>query len=66
MEKPGFVSDLERRLWELDGNGAGNASGSDEQVNVQDVWQNQAREDELQPFGFEFADIDWAFWDSMC
>ncbi|KAH7245151.1 hypothetical protein BKA59DRAFT_475417 [Fusarium tricinctum] len=70
MEKPRFVSDLERRLWELDGNGNGNgtgdASSSDGQANLQNVWQNQTREDELLPFGFEFADIDWAFWDSMC
>ncbi|KAM0444948.1 hypothetical protein ACHAQK_002485 [Fusarium lateritium] len=65
MEKPGFVSDLERRMWELDGNAAGDVRGSDGQIDVQDLWQIRSRDDELQPFGFEFADIDWAFWDSM-
>ncbi|KAF5568823.1 hypothetical protein FPHYL_2630 [Fusarium phyllophilum] len=63
MQKPGFVSKLEKDLAELENkiNGA-----RENQVSVsQDVWQARPVEAELQPFGFEFADIDWAFWDSI-
>ncbi|KAF5660542.1 hypothetical protein FHETE_8882 [Fusarium heterosporum] len=65
MPKPDFVSELERRLLELEGNFAGDASGSEGQAELQNLWQTRPGEDDLQPFGFEFTDIDWAFWDSI-
>ncbi|KAM0355065.1 hypothetical protein ACHAPU_000917 [Fusarium lateritium] len=65
MLKPDFVSGLERRLLELERNDAGDVSGSVGQVDLQNLWQTRTGEDDLQPFGFEFADIDWAFWDSI-
>ncbi|KAF4993563.1 hypothetical protein FGRMN_6422 [Fusarium graminum] len=65
MPKPDFVSKLERRLLELEGSFAGDANGNAGQIDLQNVWQTRAGEDDLQPFGFEFTDIDWAFWDSI-
>ncbi|KAJ3542463.1 hypothetical protein NM208_g4082 [Fusarium decemcellulare] len=65
MQKPDFVSELERRLEELESNIVGDTA-KDGQTNAsQDLWQGRPGEEELQPFGFEFTDIDWAFWDSI-
>jgi hypothetical protein len=67
MEKPAFVSQLEGLLAEAEGSVAEDASGKESQMDVAlDFGQGRTGEDDLQPFGFEFADIDWAFWDSMC
>lgn len=63
MQKPGFVTKLERDLAELERK---TIADVESQVGVpQEVWQTRPVETELQPFGFEFADIDWAFWDSI-
>ncbi|KAF4437485.1 hypothetical protein F53441_13022 [Fusarium austroafricanum] len=62
MAKPKFVSKLEDDIAALEGNAVG---GGDVQVDGLQEWQNGSGEDELQPFGFEFADIDWAFWESI-
>ncbi|KAG9502046.1 hypothetical protein J7337_007757 [Fusarium musae] len=63
MQKPGFVSKLEKDLADLE-NKMNEDNGGQISV-VQEVWQTQPVETELQPFGFEFTDIDWAFWDSI-
>ncbi|KAI7758852.1 hypothetical protein LZL87_013812 [Fusarium oxysporum] len=63
IQKPGFVSKLEKDLAELERK---TSADEESQVSVsQEVWQTRPVETELQPFGFEFADIDWAFWDSI-
>jgi hypothetical protein len=63
MEKPAFVSQLEKDLAGLESN---TDTDKQSQVSVsQELWQARPIETELQPFGFEFADIDWAFWDSI-
>ncbi|KAF4979787.1 hypothetical protein FDECE_18006 [Fusarium decemcellulare] len=65
MQKPDFVSGLERRLGELESNIVGDTA-KDGQTNAsRDFWQGRSGEEELQPFGFEFTDIDWVFWDSI-
>ncbi|KAF4338223.1 hypothetical protein FBEOM_7888 [Fusarium beomiforme] len=63
MEKPAFVSKLEIDLAKLENKVNLDVVENDSQVEVS--WQGQPTETELQPFGFEFADIDWAFWDSI-
>ncbi|RBR10317.1 hypothetical protein FVER53590_12420 [Fusarium verticillioides] len=63
MQKPGFVSKLEKDLADLESK-INEDNGGQISV-VQEVWQTQPVETELQPFGFEFTDIDWAFWDSI-
>ncbi|KAK2472753.1 hypothetical protein H9L39_14928 [Fusarium oxysporum f. sp. albedinis] len=63
MQKPGFVTKLEKDLAELERK---TIAELESQFGVpQEVWQTRPVETELQPFGFEFADIDWAFWDSI-
>ncbi|EXK86459.1 hypothetical protein FOQG_09729 [Fusarium oxysporum f. sp. raphani 54005] len=63
MQKPGFVTKLEKDLAELERK---TIADVESQVGVpQEIWQTRPVETELQPFGFEFADIDWAFWDSI-
>lgn len=67
MAKPIFVSSLEERMSQL-GDGAGatqevlNAPNVVEPVEP-DFWQGQG--DFGEPFNFNFADIDWSFWDSI-
>ncbi|RBQ69220.1 hypothetical protein FVER14953_12420 [Fusarium verticillioides] len=63
MQKPGFVSKLEKDLADLESK-INEDNGGQISV-VQEIWQTQPVETELQPFGFEFTDIDWAFWDSI-
>lgn len=63
MQKPGFVSKLEKDLAELESRET--ADNGDQVSVVQEVWKTGPVETELQPFGFEFADIDWAFWDNI-
>ncbi|UZP42969.1 hypothetical protein NXS19_010785 [Fusarium pseudograminearum] len=66
MEKPTFVSELEELLAQDERNIAGDAGRKENQLDtVMDFGQGKTGEDDLQPFGFEFADIDWAFWDSI-
>jgi hypothetical protein len=66
MEKPPFVSHLEDLLAQDERNLASEASRKENQMDTtMDLGQGKAGEDDLQPFGFEFADIDWAFWDSI-
>ncbi|KAF4469582.1 hypothetical protein FALBO_3509 [Fusarium albosuccineum] len=65
MQKPDFVSELERRLGELESNIVGDTANDGQTNASQDFWQGRPGEEELQPFGFEFTDIDWAFWDSV-
>ncbi|KAF4973350.1 hypothetical protein FSARC_328 [Fusarium sarcochroum] len=66
-EKPNFVSDLESRLSELESSTIRlDGTEKDGQAgDLPDIWQTRPGEDDFHPFGFEFADIDWAFWDSI-
>ncbi|CAF3591071.1 unnamed protein product [Fusarium graminearum] len=66
MEKPTFVSELEELLAQDERNIASDISRKENQMDtVMDFGQGRTGDDDLQPFGFEFADIDWAFWDSI-
>lgn len=66
MEKPTFVSELEELVAQDERNIAGDAGRKENQMGtVMDFGQGRTGDDDLQPFGFEFADIDWAFWDSI-
>ena len=66
MEKPEFVSQLEEILTETEGIVIEDTNDKDAPMSsLLDFGQGRAGEDDLQPFGFEFADIDWAFWDSI-
>ncbi|RGP79883.1 hypothetical protein FLONG3_1954 [Fusarium longipes] len=66
MAKPAFVSQLEGLLALAEGSTAPDTSGEESQMGVVlDFGQGRAAEDDFQPFGFEYADIDWAFWDSI-
>ncbi|KAJ4248379.1 hypothetical protein NW762_012710 [Fusarium torreyae] len=69
MEKPCFVSHLETGLSGLESSAARiDAANKDGQAGGDlpaDIWQAQPGEDDFQPIGSEFADIDWAFWDSI-
>jgi hypothetical protein len=66
MEKPEFVSQLEEILTETEGNVLEYTNDKDAPMNsLLEFGLGRAGDDDLQPFGFEFADIDWAFWDSV-
>ncbi|KAH7183259.1 uncharacterized protein B0J16DRAFT_163200 [Fusarium flagelliforme] len=66
MEKPEFVSQLEEILTETEGNVIEYTNDKDAPMSsLLEFGLGRAGEDDLQPFGFEFADIDWAFWDSI-
>lgn len=66
MEKPAFVSQLEGLVTEAEGNTDGETGNQEIQTGAMlDLGLGKSGDDDLQPFGFEFADIDWAFWDSI-